>query len=322
MVNLLLDAEEFSKERDVVIEERRLRTEDKPESKVYEEFMAAAFPGHPYGRPVIGWMRDLKKLTLEDLQKWYQRYYSPGNAILVVAGDVDPQQVLELAKQTYGKVAPVEVEEPRIPPVPQQHETRRLTVKAPANVPYMIMGFHVPAVVDAPEQEWEPYALEVLSGILDGGDAARFFDQLIRTQQVATAAGTDYDPFARLAGYFIIDGNPADGRTVADLEQAILEQLERLKREPVKASELDRVKAQILASDTYERDSVFYQGMKLGLLETTLSNWRLSEQHSGRLRAVTAEQVMAVAKKYFTADNMTVAVLDPQPVDADKEAVQ
>jgi zinc protease len=319
MQNLLLDPAEFKKELQVVIEERRLRTEDKPESKVYEKFMAAAFPGHPYGRPIIGWMRDLEKLTLDELQTWYQRYYSPANAVLVVAGDVDPQAVLKAARDTYGKVPAAKVERSKRPVVPGQDKVRRLVVKAPANVPYLIMGFHVPAVVDQPANDWEPYALEVLSGILDGGDAARFFDQLIRTQQVATAAGTDYDPFARLAGFFIIDANPADGKTVEDLEQAILGQLDRLKTTPVTEAELDRVKAQIIASDTYELDSVFYQGMKLGLLESTLSDWRLTEQHSARLQAVTAEQVMAVAKKYFNENSMTVAVLDPQPVNTSVE---
>lgn len=322
MQNLLLDEEEFKKERQVVIEERRLRTEDNPESKVYEQFMKLAFPGHPYGRPIIGWMRDLEKLELNDLQEWYQRYYSPANAILVVAGDVDPEQVIEAAKQTYGKVKTRKVEMPQRPEVPKQTEVQRLSVKAPANVPYMLMGFHVPAVVDKPENEWEPYALEVLAGILDGGDAARFFDQLIRTEKVATAAGTDYDPFARLAGYFLIDGNPADGKSVEELEQSILAQIERLKTEPVTTEELDRVKAQIVASDTYELDSIFYQGMKLGLLESTLFDWRLTQEHSERLRAVTAEQVMAVAKKYFKEDNMTVAVLDPQPVEASEVSAQ
>jgi len=319
MQNLLLDPEEFKKERQVVIEERRLRTEDKPESKVYEKFMAAAFPDHPYGRPIIGWMRDLEKLELSDLQDWYQRYYSPANAILVVAGDVDPEEVLAAAEKTYGKASASKVEMPKRPAVPQQTKIQRLTVKAPANVAYMIMGFHVPAVVDAPDNDWEPYALEVMSGILDGGDAARFFDQLIRAQKVATAAGTDYDPFARLAGYFLIDANPADGKTVADLEQAILGQIKRLQTELVTPAELDRVKAQVVASDTYELDSIFYQGMKLGLLESTLFDWRLSEQHSDRLQAVTAEQVMAVAKKYFNENNMTVAVLDPQPVKTSEE---
>jgi len=318
MRGMLLDEDEFAKELQVVIEERRMRTEDKAENKVYEKFNEAAFPGHPYGRPVIGWMRDLKKLKVSDLQKWYQRYYSPANAILVVVGDVEPDEVIAMARKYYGPIKSSKVEAPQQFHVAKQAATKRITVKAPANLPYIILGFHVPAVADKPEHDWEPYALELLSAILDGGNAARFADQLIRGQQVATTVSSSYDPFARLAGYFLIDGNPARGTDIAQLEKAILEQLKQLKEKPVSNKELQRVKAQVIAANVYERDSVFYQGMKLGLLETTLNDWRLTESHVNRLRAVTAEQIMAVAKKYFLPENMTVAVLDPQPIAKDK----
>ena len=318
MRGMLLDENEFAKELQVVIEERRLRTEDKAESKVYEKFNEAAFPGHPYGRPVIGWMRDLKKLNVSDLHQWYQRYYSPANAILVVVGDVDPDEVIAMAKKYYGPIKSSKVETPEKFKVAKQTATKRITVKAPANLPYMILGFHVPAVADNPEHDWEPYALELLSAILDGGSAARFADQLIRGQQVATAVSTSYDPFARLAGYFLVDGNPAREADIAQLEKAILEQLKQLKEKPVSHKELQRVKAQVIAANVYERDSVFYQGMKLGLMETTLNDWRLTEDHTNKLRAVTAKQIMTVANKYFLPENMTVAVLDPQPIATEK----
>jgi len=318
MRGMLLNEDEFAKELQVVIEERRLRTEDKAESKVYEKFNEAAFPGHPYGRPVIGWMRDLKKLKVPDLQKWYQRFYSPANAILVVVGDVEPNEVIAMAKKYYGPIKSSSVETPQQFKVARQTATKRITVKAAANLPYIIIGFHVPAVADKPEHDWEPYAIEMLSAILDGGSAARFSDQLIRGQQVATAVGTSYDPFARLAGYFLIDGNPARNKDLAQLEKAILEQLAQLKEKPVSENELNRVKAQVIAANVYERDSVFYQGMKLGLMETTLNDWRLTEGHTDRLRAVTAEQIMTVAKKYFLPENMTIAELDPQPIEAAK----
>lgn len=320
MRGMLLDENEFAKELQVVIEERRMRTEDKAESKVYEKFNEAAFPGHPYGRPVIGWMRDLKKLKVADLQKWYQRYYSPANAILVVVGDVKPDEVIAMAKKYFGPIKGPKVETPQQFKVAKQIATKRISVKAPANLPYVILGFHVPAVADRPKHEWEPYALELLSAILDGGNAARFADQLIRGQQVATTVSASYDPFARLAGYFLIDGNPARRTDIVQLEKAILEQLKQLKEKPVSNKELQRVKAQVIAADVYERDSVFYQGMKLGLLETTLNDWHLVESHVKRLRAVTAEQIMSVAKKYFIPKNMTVAVLDPQPIPTDKPA--
>jgi zinc protease len=320
MQGLLLDKEEFAKELQVVIEERRMRTEDKPENKTYEKFNEAAFPGHPYGRPVIGWMRDLKNLKVTDLQKWYQRYYSPANAVLVVVGDVDPAEVIAMARKYYGKVKGMKVEPPKQFTVARQTASKRITVTAPANVPYIIIGFHVPAVVDKPEHDWEPYALEIMSAILDGGSAARFADQLVRGQQVAASVSTSYDPFARLAGYFLIDGNPARDADVEKLEQAILAQLKNLQQQQVDEKELQRVKAQVIAAKVYERDSVFYQAMKLGLMETTLNDWRLTESHTDRLKTVTAEQVMYVARKYFQPENMTVAVLDPQPIAAKKPA--
>jgi zinc protease len=318
MRGMLLDKDEFAKELKVVIEERRMRTEDNAESKVYEKFNEVAFPGHPYGRPVIGWMRDLKDLEVADLHKWYQKFYSPANAILVVVGDVEPDDVIALAKKYYGPIKSSKVEPAEQYVVAKQAATKRISVKAPANVPYVILGFHVPAVVDKPENDWEPYALEVMSAILDGGSAARFADQLIRGQEVAAAVGTSYDPFARLAGYFLIDGNPARDKDVEQLEKAVLEQLNKLKKTAVSDEELQRVKAQVIASNVYERDSVFYQAMKLGLLETTLNDWRLSESHTDRLQEVTADQVMHVARKYFQPGNMTVAVLDPQPIATDK----
>ena len=159
-----------------------------------------------------------------------------------------------------------------------------------------------------------------MSAILDGGSAARFSDQLIRGQQVATSVGTSYDPFARLAGYFSINGNPARDTSVEKLEKAVLDQLKMLQDQPVSESELQRVKAQVIASNVYERDSVFYQGMKLGLLESTLNDWRLSENHNDRLHAVTAEQVKYVARKYFQPENMTVAELDPLPITSETSA--
>ena len=322
MQGMLLDEDEFAKELNVVIEERRMRTEDKAESKVYEKFNEVAFPGHPYGRPVIGWMRDLEKLEVDDLKKWYQRYYSPANAVLVVVGDVDPSEVIAMAKKYYGPLKSTEVEAPEKHVVANQKATKRITVKAPANVPYVIIGFHVPAVADKPENDWEPYALEVMSAILDGGSAARFSDQLVRGQQVATAVSTSYDPFARLAGYFLIDGNPARDKNIEQLEKAVLEQLKMLQDKPVSETELQRVKAQVIASNVYERDSVFYQGMKLGLMETMHNDWRLSETHNDRLQSVTAEQVKYVARKYFQPENMTVAVLDPQPIPSNESSAK
>lgn len=307
--------EEFAKEVQVVIEERRMRTEDDPESLTYEAFTASAYTTNPYRRPVIGWMNDLENMTAQDIRDWYQVWYAPNNASLVVAGDVDPAQVYQLAKQYFAPLKPIkDIAPPKPQQEPEQKGQRRIIVKAPAELPYLLMGYKVPSVTGAKE-EWEPYALDVLSNVLDGGNSARFAKNLVRGQQVAAGAGAGYSPFSRLDTLFLFDGNPAQGHNIAELEQAIREQIELIKNEPVSDDELARIKAQVIAADVYQLDSVFYQAMKIGQFETVGLDWRLSDQYAERIQQVTAEQVQAVAKKYLIDNSLTVAVLEPQPMD-------
>lgn len=313
MQNLLLDPEEARKEIKVVMEERRLRTDDQPDGLLYERFMETAYASHPYRHPVIGWMRDLERIQVEDLRDWYRRFYAPNNATLVVVGDVNPNEVFALARQYFGPVPRVDL--PGVVPeaeAPQRAE-RRVRVAAPAEVPSLLMGFHA-TKIDGQGPDWEPYALQVLSGVLDGGNSARFARNLVRGQAIAAGVESEYQPYARDPVQVLFGGTPARGRSIADLEAAILDQIERLKREPVTREELDRVKAQVLAAEVYGRDSVFYQAMQIGTLETVGLDWRLMEKYLDRVRAVTAEQVQAVAKKYLVAENRTVAILDPQPL--------
>jgi zinc protease len=313
MANLLLQPEELAKEVQVVMEERRMRTEDKPRSLTYEQFVATAFVNSPYHHPIIGWMNDLENLTIDDLNPWYAAWYAPNNATLVVAGDVDPQAVFALAKQYYGAVEPRPVPVVKPQREVKQRGIRRITVKAPAQLPYLVMGYKTPVVKTA-EVEWEPYALDMLTSILAGDDSARFAKELVRDQRIATSASAGYDLYARLDDLLIFDGTPTKGHSVEDLEQAIRAQIERLKTEPVAPQELDSIKAQVIASKVFERDSIFYQAMQIGTLETVGLDWRLMDKYVDRLRAVTPEQVRAVARKYLIDDHLTVAVLDPQPM--------
>jgi zinc protease len=311
MANLNLRAEDFEKEVQVVMEERRMRTEDKPRSLTYEHFAATAFVNSPYHHPIIGWMDDLQNMNVDDMRNWYKNWYSPNNATLVVAGDVEPKAVFELAKKYYGPVKPRPV--PKVKPQTEfeQKGIKRITVKAPAQVPYLIMGYKVPVVATAKE-EWEPYALEMLASVLDGGASSRFSKELVRGQQIATSAGAGYDIYSRLDELMLFDGTPAKGKTVEDLEKALREQIDKLKTELVSQEELERIKAQVVASKVYEKDSVFYQAMQIGTLATVGLDWQLMNQFVDKLRAVTPEQVQAVAKKYLIDDYLTVAVLDPQ----------
>ena len=313
MANLNMSAEEFAKEIQVVMEERRMRTDDKPKSKTYERFMATAYVNSPYHHPIIGWMTDLKNMSVKDAQKWYKDWYAPNNATLVVVGDVDPQQVLASAKEYYGKVTARDI--PQLKPQVEVEQTgiRRIVVKEPAQLPYLLMGYKVPVVKTA-QPEWEPYALEMLAHVLDGSDSSRFTKDLIRGKAIAASVSAGYDLFSRMGELFLFEGTPAQGHTVDDLEQAIRKQVERLKNEPVSDKELERIKTQVVASKIYEQDSIFYQAMQMGTLETVGLDWRLMDEFVERFRAVTAEQVQQVANKYLKDDGLTVAVLDPQPM--------
>ncbi len=319
MHNLVISDEEFAKEIKVVMEERRWRTDDKPQSLVYEQMRGAAFLSHPYHHPVIGWMTDLENMTAEDARNWYRRWYTPNNAILVVVGDVEPQAVLKLAEEHYGKIPPRLLPLRKAPVEAAQRGIKRLTVKAPAQLPYLLMGYHAPAL-KRPDADWEPYALDVLSGILDGHASARLNKALVREQQVASAVGAGYDLIARGPSMFILDGTPSEGKGVADLEAALRAEIEKIKRDGVSEEELQRVKAQNVANRVYQRDSMFYQAMLIGEMETVGLPYQALDTILERLKAVTAEQVRDVARKYLIDDQLTVAALDPQPLDNDKPA--
>lgn len=319
MRHLKLSEQEFLKELRVVKEERRMRTEDDPQDLTYERFMAVAFDASPYRNPIIGWSGDLDQLTLEDLRDWYRMWYAPNNATLVVVGDVDPKEVLALAEKHFGPLPAETIRPPRASPEPEQLGEKRLRVKAPAKEPYLLLGYKTPALSTAAEP-WEPYALEVASYILAGGESARLPRELIRGRQVAASADADYRAFERLPGLFVLSSVPAQGQTVEALEAALREQVARLQDEPVSAGELARVRNQVVAAKVYERDSLFYQAMQLGLLTAVGLDWRLSDAYVEKLAAVTPEQIQAVARRYLTSERLTVAVLDPQPMDPQRQA--
>jgi zinc protease len=314
MRNVQLDPAEFAKEIEVVKEERRLRTEDKPSGKVFEQFNAVAWRASPYRNPVIGWMNDLEHMTVDDLADWYRRWYAPNNATLVVAGDVRPEAVREMAERYFG---PLETSE--IPPLkpavePSQVGETRVEVRVPAKQPYLLMGYKTP-IVGQSEEPWEPHALYVLSSVLDGGDSARLSRQLVRGSGIAASAGAEYGSYARLPGMFLLSGTPTDGHTVAEVEQALREQVATVRDHLIDEKELKRVVTQAVASKVYQADSLFYQAMEIGVLETVGLDWRLIESEIEALKSVTPEQVRTVARRYLIDENLTVATLKPLPMD-------
>ena len=313
MRKLIIDETELIKEREVVAEERRMRTEDNPIAMTREAFNATAFVNSPYHHPIVGWMSDINNYEAEDLREWYQKWYAPNNATIVVAGDVEAEAVYKLAEKYFGKLTRevTAVVKPQIE-VPQLG-MRKVIVQTPAKLPYLMMGWKVPVVKTA-DVAWEPYALEMLAGILDGGASARFSRELVRGKEIATSIGAGYGLFSRLDDLFIVAGTPTKAHTVPELEQAVMQQIVQLQTELVSEQELKRIKAQVVANKTYERDSVFYQAMQIGMLETIGLDWRLSEEYVKNIDAVTAQQVRAVARKYFIDKTLTVAELIPQPI--------
>lgn len=313
MRNLHLLESELVKELQVVTEERRMRTDDKPRAKLQEHFNAMAYLNSPYKKPVIGWPSDIAAYTIKDLQQWYKRWYAPNNATVVVVGDVVPELVFKLAEKYFALLKPSDLDPVKPQTEVKQLGVKKMTVKLPAKLPYLLMGYKVPVLATA-ENEWEAYALEVLAGILDGGSSARLQSRLVRGQQIAVAASAGYNLTSRMSNLFMLDATPAKGKTVYDLEYALKEQIVKLKNEKVTAEEMARIKAQVMSGSVYERDSNFYQAMQLGMYETVGLGWRKVDEYVDKINLVTAEQVQQVARKYLIEDHLNIAYLDPQPM--------
>ena len=314
MRHLTVDPKEFAQEIKVVMEERRMRTDDDPQAKLFEQMNAVAYQAHPYRRPIIGWMNDLENMTAEDARAWYDTWYLPNNAYVVISGDVDHQEVFALAREHYGALAARPLPARKAQVEPRQEGTRRLTTKGPAELPVLIMGYKAP-ILRNPTTDRDPYALEILGGILDGHDAARFNRKLVREDKLAISAGVSYDSTARGPGMIYLYGSPSEGRTVAELEAALRAEIARIQQEGVSETELKRTKAQLVASQVYKLDSVFGQAMEIGQMEAIGLSWKDVDIMIDRLQQVTAADVQAAAKKYFDDDALTIGILDPQPLD-------
>ena len=319
MANLVFDKDEFSREIKVVMEERRLRTEDQASARVYEALNAAAFVAHPYHHPIVGWMDDLEHMTVEDAKAWHDRFYAPNNATMVVTGDVDAQQVRALADKYFGKIPTKSIPVTRPQNEPLQQGVRRITVKAPAENPYVALAFKAPTLRDV-EKDDDVHALDVLSAVLDGFDNARLPARLVRTQRVANSVGASYSSNARGPVLFVLDGTPAAGTTTEQLEKLLRAEVQRIAQEGVTEEELKRVKNQLIAGQIYKRDSVFGQAMEIGVMEMTGISHKQIDRIIEKLGQVTAKQVQSVAARYFNDDQLTVATLVPLPLTDKKPA--
>lgn len=311
MRQLLLDETEFRKERDVVIEERRQRVEDNPVAFARERLRLAAMPGNPSGQPVIGWPEDLAAITLDDLRQWYETWYAPNNAILVVAGDVDPAGVFRLAEQYFGGLRARRLPRSPLPQGIASPGLRDVTVPVPVAMPSLSMTWNVPSLQTADATANDPWALSVLAGILDGGLSARLETRLVRQRRIAASVGAGYSSLDRGDTLFSISATPAGKETLDSLRKAIGELLDSLRKEGPDPAELDRVKAQVVAELVYQQDSLGGQANLIGMLAAIGHDWRLKDQWAEHIRAVSATDVQRVLERYFTDSRLTIGRIVP-----------
>ncbi|HEV8540115.1 MAG TPA: pitrilysin family protein [Nitrospiraceae bacterium] len=307
---------EFYKERAVVMEERRLRTDDNPNGALYEAFMAAAFQAHPYGFPTIGWASDIQALTPVATEQFFRTYYGPANAVVAIAGDIDPPRVLALMKNTFGKIPPAPAPPPVVTVEPPQRGERRVLVEFDAE-PAMLIGYHKPALGHP-----DDYVFDVIDSVLSEGVTSRLYHRLVREKKLAVSIGTDSgSPGVRDTNLFVISAAPLAPHTPAELESAIEEEIERLKTEPVSDKELEKVLNNLDASLVRSLRSNSGLASQLSFFQAVAKDWRYVMKARDRIAAVTAADIQRVVAAYFVKSNRTVATLvkPPKPVAVRRE---
>ncbi|MGQ0693972.1 MAG: M16 family metallopeptidase [Nitrospiraceae bacterium] len=308
MQGLILEDSEFQTEREVVKEERRLRTVDDPQGALVEALFAQAFLSHPYHWPVIGWFADLDAMTLEDLQRHYDTFYSPNNATLIVVGDIKADALLPTIKQLFEPIPKGPSPKQALSAEPEQRGERRFLLKREAQVPFVMMGFRVPNYSSE-----DSFALDILESILSHGKSSRLYQSLVYDQKNSLAVGAEYSLMQADPSLFYFYSLVSPGAKVEVVEDALQREITRLQSEPPSELELQRAKNQVEASRIFEQDSNFRHAMLLGQSESIGAGWRRVDQFLDRIRAVTAKDVQRVAKQYLTSDNRTVGLLVPLP---------
>ena len=329
MHNLLLSGEEFSKEIKVIREERRMRVEDNPQSLALERFMATAYLTSAYQHPVIGWMSDLMHLNIHELKKWYNKYYAPNNATLVIVGDVDPQKVLPQIEHYFGAIPKHPLPVRYLQEEPISYGQKQVAVNSQAQQPILLLGYTTPSLGyinflnqlqphSPPVPHTEAYALEVIAGLLDAGENGRLTKSLIHDQHLAATVNAYYDLFTRYQTQFMLFVIPTQESTIAQLKNALLNEISKLKKTLVSPQELKRIQTQLIAQDTFGQDALFSQAMKLGLVTTIGLNHQVIDDYKTNLLAVTPQQIMDTANKYLNDTCITETTLNPQLINKAK----
>ena len=313
MGSLRLPPEEFSREIEVIKEERRLRVDDQPNSKAMELFSAMAHPASGYHTPTIGWMADLERMKVEELRHWYEAWYVPNNATLVVVGDVTADEVKGLAQRYFGAIPKRATPPDKLPLELAEPGLRQLTVHVRTQLPSLIYGFNVPGLATAKDPR-SVHALRLIAALLDGGYSARMATRLERGQELVAGASASYNPFTRGDSLFVLSAvpNTQKKKTLAEVESGVWKLLDELKTTPPTAEELERVRAQVIAGLVYDRDSISSQATTIGQLETVGLSWKLIDKELDELKSVTPADIQSAARTYFTRERLSVAHVLPE----------
>jgi predicted Zn-dependent peptidase len=297
---------EFYEEKDVILEERRMRTDNSPIGKMIEEFLKTSLPGHPYGRPTIGYAEDIASLTRQDIQDFYETYYTPNRIIVAVVGDVKPRQVKRLAEAYFGRYQPRSQAPALEVSAPEQTAPQEVTLRLPTQ-PWYLEGYQIPAINDP-----ERVIYDIIASLLVGGRTSRLYQSLIEEQQIAldvnVASGFPGDRYPTLMMIYALT---APGHTVEDIASSLNTELERLKTERVPTEELDRVKTQARASVLRSLDSNNGMAALLPEYEAATGDWRNLFEQLNRIEAVTPDDVQRIAQELFQPNKLTIGRLLP-----------
>ena len=311
MSNLLLRQQDFDPEIKVVMEERRLRTDDNPRSLAFERFKWITYPTSHYRQPVIGHMKNLQNLQLEDVKKWYRDWYSPNNALLVIVGDVDAEQTV-LQVQKYFADIPARKTPPRNDVLEfDRIGYRHMELNFPVKVPNLFMAWNVRSLVTAKNPQ-DAYALTIIRNILDSGISSRLQDRLVRDKKILTAVSVSYDPYSRGDSLLSISALPVDGKSLSEAEQAIQTEIELLKTELIQPEEVERVTAKYVSNLIYSQDDIAGQARMIGNLEINGLSFRLMDELPKHFETVTPQDIQRVANAYFSRDNLSTLYLSPE----------
>jgi zinc protease len=311
MVNLDLSEPNVTTERDVVLEERHLRIDSEPQALAQEQMEAALQLSHPYGRPVIGWEKEIRSIGRTQANDFYQHHYAPNNAIVMVVGDVTPEEVRKIAEEKYGAVQSRELA-PRVnePAPPRLAETRINFALPGTKLPQLLRMYRAPGYVNAPRGTAE--TMEVISAILGNGATSRLYKTLVMDKKLAVEAGAAYDGHNRGPGTFVVYAVPRDGIGFDTLEAAMDQVIATMMRSPPEAGEFNRAKTQLIANYTYQHDNQYLMAqdygtaLSIGLTIEDVEDW------PNRIRAVSAADVRKVAQTYLVKEEAVTGRMSPK----------